>query len=177
MSISVHDVATRIVSLQLAQNKTRRGLAGLASSKLHKLAYLCQAYHLAWHGEPLFSEEVRAANSGPVVLELFPHHRDIHTIEFWPLGDPGKLDEAQAATIRSLFEFHDHDTGLMLGRWTSTHVPWLRAREKMTAHDERPVITHADMGAYYRALMDAPSTHKEYAARFMDRYAEVGAKL
>lgn len=177
MTVTVHDVAAQFVGLQLEQAKDRRGLAVMSSSKLHKLAYLCQAYHLAWHGEPLFTEEICAANSGPVVMELFPHQEDGHFIESWPAGDAGRLSETQSATVRSVFEFHAYDTGWDLCRWTKKHIPWLRAWEKMTGPDDRPVISHEAMGAYYRALMDAPSSPREYAERFMDRYAEAGAKL
>ena len=177
MTVTVHDVAARLVELQLDQYGKGEGLAVMSSSKLHKLSYLCQAYHLAWHGEPLFTEEICAANSGPVVMELFPYQEGGHSIESWPVGDAGNLSKAQNATVRALFDFHSYDSGLQLGRWTSTHIPWLRAREKMANPDDRQVISRDDMGAYYRALMDAPSTPKEYAARFMDRYTELGVKL
>lgn len=53
MTVSVHDVAARLVALQAEQSAGGRGLAVMLSSKLHKLSYLCQAYHLAWYGEPL----------------------------------------------------------------------------------------------------------------------------
>lgn len=177
MTVSVHDVAARLVALQAEQSAGGRGLAVMLSSKLHKLSYLCQAYHLAWYGEPLFGEEILAAHSGPVVDELFPYHRDATGLESWPVGDAAKLSGLQDGTVRAVFEFYSDSTGLDLGRMAKRHVPWLRAREKMTGEKDRPVISTADMGSFYRALLDAPDTRAEYAERFMDRYTEVGARV
>ena len=170
--VSVHDVAARLAELQVAQTRRANGLAAMATSKLHKLCYLTQAYHLAWTGEPLYAEDTLAAHSGPVIAELFGHHEGTAHVDAWSAGDAGRLSDRQRKIIDSIFESYSHTTGMFLSEITRGHVPWIRARAQMAGDDDRPVISHADMGAFYRALNDAPRTPEDYAARFMDRYAE-----
>ena len=44
---------------------------GITTMRLEKLAYYCQAWHLASTLQPLFSAEIQASRDGPVVRELF----------------------------------------------------------------------------------------------------------
>ncbi|MCC3292892.1 Panacea domain-containing protein [Arthrobacter sp. zg-Y1110] len=145
----------------------------MASSKLHKLTYFCQAYHLAWYDEPLFSEDVLAAASGPVILEFFKHS-DLSFPDAWPEGSASNLDGRQSSVINSVFKTNSFVTGMDLGDMAREHVPWIRARAKRARESDRPAIDPADMASYYRALSDAPQTRQDYAARFMDRYLDGG---
>lgn len=167
---SVHDVAALLTELQREQTARRQGLAGMASSKLHKLAYLCQAYTLAWSGEPLFAEDVLAAESGPVVAELFQHHPGYDMPDPWPEGASSNLTISQRAFVEAVWSPFSDDTGMHLGDRTRTHVPWIRARALCTDEIPRPAIAHDDMLCFYRAFNDAPDTRREYAERFMDQY-------
>lgn len=48
--------------------------------KLHKLAYYCQAWSLAWDDEPLFEEDFQAWANGPVCPELFRKHSGMYRV-------------------------------------------------------------------------------------------------
>lgn len=170
--VSAHDVAAYLAQLQRSQTSRQHGLAGMATSKLHKLTYFCQAYHLAWTGEPLFTEEVLAAASGPVIAEFFDHHEDMVMVDSWPVGNAAVMSANQRNVIASLAESYSFSTGLNMGEEAREHLPWKRAWENRTAEVPRPVINHEDMRRYYRALSDAPKGKQAYAERFWDRYAD-----
>jgi Protein of unknown function (DUF4065) len=55
--LSAHDVAREL----------RQRLPYAGDVKIHKLAYYCQGWHVAWTGEPMFREAVEAWTNGPVV--------------------------------------------------------------------------------------------------------------
>lgn len=58
---SAHDVAREL----------RQRLADAGDVKVHKLAYYCQGWHLAWTGAPMFREVIEAWTNGPVVADLW----------------------------------------------------------------------------------------------------------
>lgn len=169
---SVHDVAALLTELQRAQTNSNAGLAAMASSKLHKLAYFCQAYSLAWRAKPIFSEDILAAESGPVVAELFQYHPDITLPDPWPEGSSSNLSPQQRAVVETVFSHNSYDTGMNLGERARSHAPWKRARAACSDAVQRPVITHDDMLCFYRALFDAPETRWAYAERFMHLYRD-----
>lgn len=170
--VSVHDVAAYLAQLQRAQTSRRDGLAGMATSKLHKLTYFCQSYHLAWIGEPLFAEDVLAAASGPVIAEFFDHHKDMVMVESWPVGNAAAMSAEQRIVIAELAESYSFSTGRNMGEEARGQLPWKRAWETRTEKVPRPAISHEDMRRYYRALSDAPKGKQAYAERFWDRYAD-----
>ena len=170
--VSVHDVAAYLAQLQRAQSARQYGLAGMATSKLHKLTYFCQAYHLAWKGEPLFTEDVLAAASGPVIAEFFEIHKDMVMVESWPVGNAAALSAEQRNVIAELAESYSFSTGKNMGEEARGHLPWKRAWETHSEEVPRPAISHEDMCRYYRALSDAPKSAEAYAERFWDRYTD-----
>lgn len=52
----------------------------MTAMKLQKLVYYCQAWHLAWDGEPLFRESIEAWANGPVVPALYEAHRGVFRV-------------------------------------------------------------------------------------------------
>jgi uncharacterized phage-associated protein len=59
--VSAHDVAAVL----------QERLPGLGATKLHKLLYYCQGWHLALNRARLFEESVEAWQDGPVVKKLW----------------------------------------------------------------------------------------------------------
>lgn len=72
----------------------------MTTMKLQKLVYYCQAWHLAWEGEPLFDEPIKAWASGPVIPALHQLHQGRFRI--WP-GQLRLTAEARAARIKVYF--------------------------------------------------------------------------
>lgn len=48
----------------------------ISNLKLQKLVYYAQGIHLAMHGRPIFRDDIRAWNYGPVVPELYQKYKN-----------------------------------------------------------------------------------------------------
>jgi uncharacterized phage-associated protein len=64
VSVRVQDVAQYILDNQGAMTAT----------KLQKLCYYSQAWHLVWDERPLFDERIEAWANGPVTRSLYSSH-------------------------------------------------------------------------------------------------------
>ncbi len=117
---NVHDVAAYILN--------ERG--SMTTMKLQKLVYYCQGWSLAWDGEPIFHEKIRAWANGPVVYELFDLHRGRFRVAKWPEGDPNALTKDEAQTIDAVLDGYGHLSGQQLINKTHEERPWLEARGK-----------------------------------------------
>jgi uncharacterized phage-associated protein len=99
----------------------------MSTFRLQKLVYYSQAYHVAKHGQPLFSAPIEAWVNGPAVPRLHQEHRgnfEVATVN----GDPTRLSHGERQSIERALRFYgDHDS-----RWlvTQTHMepPWVDAR-------------------------------------------------
>jgi uncharacterized phage-associated protein len=131
-------------------------LGPMTAMKLEKLAYYCQAWHLARHGEPLFDEEIQAWRQGPVVPSLYERHRGVHQVRKWPAGSRGRLTAAQADSVDWVVETYGRFTADSLSRMTHSELPWRVARGDLPegARSTRP-IEQGQMAAFYaRHVLD-----------------------
>lgn len=141
---SVHDVAAAVLKLQ----------GQMSAMKLQKLVYYSHAWHLVWEERPLFDAPIEAWANGPVVRELYNHHRGQFVVDRWPLGDPSKLTSEEWTTVEAVSEFYGDKPASWLSELTHSEDPWLRAREGLSPGergDRR--ITDADMAEYYDSLV------------------------
>ncbi|MCU6481314.1 Panacea domain-containing protein [Arthrobacter sp. A2-55] len=162
--VSVHDVAASLIS------RARYGVLG--SMALHKLAYYCQGWHLAWHGEPLFHDPVEARFRGMAIPALFPDSEGRPTLDSWPAGNSGALTASQNETVRAVFAAYGGVVGRTMGEWQRNEAPWLMAHARATAETPYPEVRHDEMRAFFRAREDAPATATDYANRFMANYVD-----
>lgn len=146
---SAQDVAARILSLQ----------SPIDTWKLQKLVYYCQAWHLAWEGDVLFPERIEAWAGGPVVRELYEHHRKQFSVSAWPWGDLGRLSEAESSTVDAVFESYGRLSGSQLRALTHKERPWRVAREGLAPGDysDREIDPEV-MLDYYSGLADDEGT-------------------
>ncbi|GAB2997730.1 Panacea domain-containing protein [Saccharothrix stipae] len=143
----VLDVAAYILS--------RKG--PMTAMKLQKLVYYSQAWHLVWDEQPLFDEDIEAWANGPVVRELYKHHR-----QRWQLGrdealggDPSKLTETERQTIDIVLGSYGDKPANWLSELTHREDPWQNARKRERLTDgERgsAIIYQSDMFEYYDSL-------------------------
>lgn len=103
-------------------------LGSMTTMKLQKLCYYSQGWSLAWDGEPLFDEPIQAWANGPVVYDLFRHHRGEFRVSTWPHGDSSALSDAQCETIDAVLQGYGHLSGQQLSDKTHSERPWLDAR-------------------------------------------------
>ncbi len=142
---TVHDVAAYIL----------RSKGEMTAMKLQKLVYYSHAWSLVWDECPLFPEPIEAWASGPVVRDLYEHHRGKFRLHEWPLGDPAALTDAQRETVDGVLEFYGDKSSQWLSDLTHREDPWRDARKGL-APGERGCseISNAAMAEYYSAILD-----------------------
>ena len=140
---SAHDVARAILD--------RNGATSLP--KLQRLLYYSQAWSLAWDGEPLFPESIRAWSDGPTVRALFETTRGRFALSPGDLDGDGVVPAKGIATVEAVLAAYGGFDGLSLGVLARSEPPWRDARgeDEPTAMSDRP-IPHEAMRAYYGSL-------------------------
>jgi uncharacterized phage-associated protein len=144
---TAHDVTAYILS--------RTG--ALSATKLHKLVYYSQAWHLVWDDQPLFGNRIEAWANGPVVPDVHVQHRGEFTVEHWPAGDSGRLLQRERESVDAVLKFYGDMTAHQLAQLTQTERPWAGAREHAgVAPMERSSaeITPPAMHEYYLSIYD-----------------------
>jgi uncharacterized phage-associated protein len=113
------------------------------------------AWHLAWRGRPLVTEQFQAWANGPVCRELFATHRGRYVIEAgaFGAGNPEALGPDQKQVIDDVLQAYLPLTGAQLSELTHAETPWAAARTGLPARarSER-VITDAAMQDFYGSL-------------------------
>jgi uncharacterized phage-associated protein len=141
---SVLDVAQYILDKQGAMTAT----------KLQKLCYYSQAWHLVWDEQPLFSQRIEAWANGPVAPWLYAQHRLQYGVDRINGGDPSQLKPNEAETVDMVLEHYGAMTGAELSELTHRESPWKEARGDLPPGARSTVeITHAAMGEYYEGLL------------------------
>lgn len=125
----------------------------MTAMKLQKLAYYCQAWHLVWEGEPLFSERIEAWMNGPVVRELYNEHRGSFRVSTWPRGNASTLRPNECESIDIVLASYGDLSPSVLSEMTHREDPWREARSGLepTARSDRE-ISPESMQQFYDAL-------------------------
>jgi uncharacterized phage-associated protein len=125
----------------------------MTATKLEKLCYYSQAWHLVWDEEPLFPEPIQAWANGPVAPALYARHRLEYMVDDVG-GDPAALTQEQAETVDMVLEFYGPKTGAELSDLTHREAPWRDARGDISpGARSQALITHASMAEYYESLL------------------------
>ena len=137
---SAHDVAAYILC------KTGE----VTAMKLQKLVYYSQAWSLVWDEEPLFRERIEAWTNGPVIPDLYRHHKGLFKVSAWLKGDPENLTEAQRQTVDAVLKYYGGKSSQWLSDLTHREAPWLNARKGLEPGDpSKREISHASLAEYY----------------------------
>ena len=114
--------------------------SSLGRAKLHKLLYLCQAWHATWTHKPLFVESIEAWEKGPVVATLWRAEQH----GFPPAARPDPLDPDACATVEYVVSRYGHHTGRSLIGLTHGPGPWrdAYARGQNTRIEVNAMIEH-----------------------------------
>lgn len=161
-TVTVHDIAAFLLA---------RAGSHLSMSAIHRMAYYAQGRHLASACTPLFDEEIRIRNTGPIVHAFFAHSDGV-TETAWPAGNAAAVTGPSARILESVFDSYGHMSGISLGEIAKKGAPCIMALARKTDEDAEPVIDLADMKAFFKALDDAPEDQVAYANRFMAQYAD-----
>lgn len=140
---SVLDVAAYIVH--------REG--EMTATKLQKLVYYCQAWHLVWEDTPLFTARIEAWANGPVSPTLYRTHRLQYEVRSVVGGNYGHLKPNERESIDLVLDTYGKLSGYDLSVRTHKEPPWLEARRGLAPGERaNTVISHRAMAEYYGSL-------------------------
>ena len=141
--VDVFDVAKYVLEKQ----------GSMTTMKLQKLVYYSQAWSLVWDEKPLFAEEIQAWASGPIVRDLYNHHRGAYLIPDIQKGNVDNLTKEQRETIDAILEAYGDKPAQWLADLTHMEKPWNEAREGFDPGDNcENEITPASLAEYYSSL-------------------------
>jgi uncharacterized phage-associated protein len=140
---SVHDVAAYIL----------QACGPMSAMKLQKLVYYCQAWSLVWEDRPIFDSRIEAWANGPVVPDLYDHHRGQFVVSRISAGDPTALNADDQTTVDAVLKYYGHKSAQWLSDLTHKEDPWVNARRGVVPGEpSRREITLAEMAEYYSGL-------------------------
>jgi uncharacterized phage-associated protein len=122
---------------------------------LQKLLYYAQAFHLARHGKPLFSNGFEAWKYGPVLPRVWHQYKDSPT-PLLPQEDDAttQLPSEIEDELRDTVGFFSRMTPFGLSDATHNEDPWIEARSGYDAHQPSSVpIPDNKIREYYAGLL------------------------
>lgn len=139
VKVSVYDVASFVLN----------SLGTIPTMKLQKIVYYCQAYSLGWKQSPLFDEEIKAWNSGPVIPELYLKHKGVfHISPGYVSGNPDNLNDTQKAVCNAVISQLRGFTGYELSLNAKGQSPW-RTFFNSSAERHNSTIPHSVLADFY----------------------------
>jgi len=141
-------------------------LGPMTAKKLEKLVYYAQAWHLAWHREPLFDDEIEAWKEGPVVRHLYEQHAKQYDVHEWRSGNRDLLTADQRNTVAWVVARYGGFTAEALSRMTHNDAPWLVARAGIPddARSDTPISRELMAAFYGRQQVDSETAVQLAAA-------------
>lgn len=126
----------------------------MTATKLQKLVYYSQAWHLVWDEKPLFLDRIEAWANGPVTRKLYSAHYRQYMVDTIPGGDSGRLTDSERDTIDVVLQFYGDRSAAELSELTHREAPWREARgDTPPGASGDAEITHASMAEYYESLL------------------------
>ena len=132
--------------------KGNRSKISISNLKLQKLIYYCQGYSLGLHGKPLFIEQIKAWEHGPVVPSIYH--------EYKPYGDnpininfnPNYINELSELSVK-LIDFVLMKLG-GLSAWalrnqSHQETPWLSHYNTTLNKADGKEITHKELTSFF----------------------------
>lgn len=166
---NVHDVAAYVV--QYFNNKESSRARAVGTMHMQKLLYFIFGYHHSVTREELFPERFEAWPSGPVCREVFDLFLDEYAVEAWPAGNAAVLTAHERTVADFVLNYYYHSNGMSMSRTSKEQAPWIQARA-VSPDNGASDLDPETIGAFFRALSDAPDTALDYANRFIDKYRD-----
>lgn len=132
--------------------------------KLQKLVYYCQAWHLAIMATPLFADDIEAWKDGPVVKDLWEHHKGARFVSSWERGNRHELPYETQQFVELVCAEYGPLTRRELSQRAHEEPPWKVVRGDLAPEvGSRRVIPHSIMAEYYRGEMLGGHTGSDLA--------------
>ncbi len=140
----------------------------LSGYQLQKLLYYCQAWCLVTQDRPLFPEEIRAWDHGPVVFEVARAHRGRRSVVAADIdGDPQALTAEDEVLVDAVLESYALLSGDELAQLSHSEDPWAHAYNGESGIASA-TIPLEDLQVYYAGLMagDAAIARQHHVPHF-----------
>ena len=120
MAYDVKEIAKKII----AKTDTEHGDT-ISNLKLQKMLYYMQGFHLAFFGTPLFEEEIKAWQYGPVVPSVYEEYKryESKAIDL-PEGPVIELTEEEEAVFDNVYDEYNQFSAVALMKMTHEESPW-----------------------------------------------------
>ena len=120
MAYDVKEIAKKII----AKTDTEHGDT-ISNLKLQKMLYYMQGFHLAFFGTPLFEEEIKAWQYGPVVPSVYEEYKryESKAIDL-PEGPVIELTEDEEAVFDNVYDEYNQFSAVALMKMTHEESPW-----------------------------------------------------
>ena len=114
MAYDVKEIAKKII----AKTDTEHGDT-ISNLKLQKMLYYMQGFHLAFFGTPLFEEEIKAWQYGPVVPSVYEEYKryESKAIDL-PEGPVIELTEDEEAVFDNVYDEYNQFSAVALMKMT-----------------------------------------------------------
>ena len=146
---NVHDVAAAVLTATGPESPM----------KLQKLLYYTQAWHLAMYDRPLFTERIEAWQDGPVVPQVWKHHKGQSEVECWAGGDPARLTADEHAVVSFVVDRYAGFTRSELSTMTHDEEPWREARAGLADGEPSGApLSREVMTRFFRRQIADPET-------------------
>ena len=132
-------------------------LGPMSAMKLHKLLYYCQAWYLVWNVERLFKSKIEAWRDGPVVSDVYQHHRKAYVVDTQMIfGYSNNLTRKQKVSIDAVLKVYGKLSAWQLRERTHAEGPWKEARGNLAPDENsKAEITTFAMRDYYAARVNS----------------------
>jgi len=120
----------------------------ISNLKLQKLVYYAQGFHLAMYDAPLFEDEIKAWEHGPVVPSLYHKYKE-HGSKAIDISEKisfTQLAKEEKELVGEVYKVYGQFSAWKLRNLTHGEAPW-----KDTGKNE--VISHELMKRFFKTLL------------------------
>ena len=144
MTYNAIDIAKKII----VRTDTEHG-DSISNLKLQKLLYFMQGFHLAYFGEPLFKEDIKAWAYGPVVSEAYNKFKRYRKDAINPKNftDDLQLSGKEQKLFDAVYQEYNQYSAIGLMNMTHNEGPW-------KSHELGEVITTEEIKAYFTIMVE-----------------------
>lgn len=143
MAANIKDVANAFI--RLSEPDFGDGLSNL---KLQKLLYYVQGFNLALHDVPMFENEIKAWDHGPVVPEVYQLYKQYGS-SYIPVDEDvelSSLTKKDTKLINEVNQVYGQFSAWKLRDMTHRESPW-----KETQSND--IITHKKLKKFFKSLV------------------------
>lgn len=138
--VSASDVARYLL---LQQDQDEGDL--ISNLKLQKLLFYSQGYHLAIFDKPLFKEQIKAWDHGPVVPQVYHEYKEFgaHAIDLPEGFDSSLLTQEERGFLDEVYRVFGQFSAWKLRDMTHDDAPYKET-------PKGGIITHSSMKQYFK---------------------------